>query len=144
MFERKIKFSPFALTSLRRSMFVNERRPYWPMEKFDPDYMVECEIPEYLLRKVLPPESFDSAAMSKADGPMPKRQQNDPGNEGTVQGQGKKPRMSDEPDISDKENGNAPDDGKRASKNSRNTIVSRGTGQGSLAGPSNVIDLTDD
>lgn len=56
--ERKITFSPFALTKLRRSIFEGEMYGYWryqpkksnePTPLFEPDYRVECEIPAYLL-----------------------------------------------------------------------------------------------
>lgn len=123
-------------------MFVYERQPYWPMTNFDPDYLVECDILEYLLRKVLPSEALETAAMTNAKRPASKRQRNDDGNE--PQGSGKKRPMSNVSDISDKENGTAQAGGKRSRKNLRNAIVSRGKGQSSLTGPSNVIDLTGD
>jgi Holliday junction resolvase YEN1 len=58
--ERKLTFSPFGVTSLTKEDFVGERAGYWDRDRdipFDPEYRVEpCEIPEYWLRKVLPPD----------------------------------------------------------------------------------------
>jgi len=60
--ERKITFSPFGLTKLLRPLFLGEMRGYWCKsggEFFDPDHRVECEIPTYLLQKILPPQLHD-------------------------------------------------------------------------------------
>lgn len=77
-FERKIKFSPFGVTSLRQDDFEGERLGYWTgkaADTFDPTYRVEkCEMPDYLLQKVLPvhilnlppPEPKAKAAKRKA------------------------------------------------------------------------------
>ncbi|KAH7384236.1 hypothetical protein DE146DRAFT_769964 [Phaeosphaeria sp. MPI-PUGE-AT-0046c] len=58
VFERKIRFSP--VTSLKKADFEGERRGYWTgkdADPFDPSYRVErCEMPDYLLQKVLPTE----------------------------------------------------------------------------------------
>lgn len=58
VFERKIKFSPFGVTSLQKEDFEGERRGYWTSkvgDPFDPTYRVEkCEMPNFLLEKVLP------------------------------------------------------------------------------------------
>jgi Holliday junction resolvase YEN1 len=66
--ERKITFSPFGLTQLVRPVFEGVMHGYWRRtgEKlFDPNYRVECEIPEYLLRKVLPLEVLDPPVATK-------------------------------------------------------------------------------
>ncbi|KAF2646474.1 PIN domain-like protein [Massarina eburnea CBS 473.64] len=60
--ERNLTFSPFGLTSLRKEDFEGERAGYWTnaiSDPFEPNYRVEKEIPEYLLRKVLLPEVLD-------------------------------------------------------------------------------------
>ncbi|KAF2825978.1 hypothetical protein CC86DRAFT_37249 [Ophiobolus disseminans] len=62
VFERKLTFSPFGVTSLQKKDFEGERSGYWNGDKatsFDPDHRVEFEIPEYWLQKVLPPEVLD-------------------------------------------------------------------------------------
>lgn len=61
-FERKIKFSPFGVTSLRREDFEGERYGYWTGKTvpFDLTFRVEkCEMPNYLLQKVLPADVLD-------------------------------------------------------------------------------------
>jgi Holliday junction resolvase YEN1 len=90
LLERKIKFSPFALTTLRTAIFKYRPVEYRPAKKFDLDYLVECEIPTYLLRKVL---LLESAVASKAKRPTAKRQHHEDDNERTAQANGKKPRM---------------------------------------------------
>jgi Holliday junction resolvase YEN1 len=60
--ERKITFSPFGVTNLGRDDFEGPRLGRWDGNEevpFDPDYRVECEMPEYWLRQVLPAEVFD-------------------------------------------------------------------------------------
>ena len=54
---RKVRFSPFGLTSLDRRHLERE----WTSQSstFDPNFVVESEIPIYLLERALPPESFD-------------------------------------------------------------------------------------
>jgi Holliday junction resolvase YEN1 len=57
--ERKLAFSPFKLTSLSQKDFEGERAGYWTGaadEPFDPDHRVDGEIPDYWLRKALPPD----------------------------------------------------------------------------------------
>jgi Holliday junction resolvase YEN1 len=72
----KITFSPFGLTRLGRHIFENSNYGYWqtpskkkksppPVIIFDPDFRVECDIPEYLLRKALPSELFDTPVPTK-------------------------------------------------------------------------------
>ena len=54
--ERKISFSPFALTILQPTLEHDQR--YWTGlygELFDPNYRVENEVPTYLLNDVVPP-----------------------------------------------------------------------------------------
>jgi Holliday junction resolvase YEN1 len=71
-FERKITFSPFGLTQLRRHIFEGEMHGYWcnPLTQvFDPEYRVECEIPAYLLEKVLPEQLLNPSAAA-AKGPV--------------------------------------------------------------------------
>ncbi|KAF2278258.1 PIN domain-like protein [Westerdykella ornata] len=70
LLERKLTFSPFALTSLRRSDFEGERLGYWDGAKdipFDPEHRVECEIPYYLLEQGL------SADVLNPPTPSPKK-----------------------------------------------------------------------
>jgi Holliday junction resolvase YEN1 len=74
-FERKITFSPFGLTQLRRRVFEGEMHGYWcnPLiQVFDPGYRVECEIPVYLLEKVLPEKMLNPQAAA-AKSPSKKR-----------------------------------------------------------------------
>tara|TARA_R110002003_G_scaffold135_7_gene12566 strand:+ start:9636 stop:11792 length:2157 start_codon:yes stop_codon:yes gene_type:complete len=62
MHERKLRFSPFGVTTLRREDFEGERLGYWDGNKtnlFDPEHRVECEIPNYWLSKVLPFDALD-------------------------------------------------------------------------------------
>ncbi|KAF1958081.1 PIN domain-like protein, partial [Byssothecium circinans] len=66
--ERNLSFSPFGLTSLQRKDFEGDRAGYWTncmSDPFEPDYRVEKEIPEYLLRKVLLPEVLDPPPTQK-------------------------------------------------------------------------------
>jgi Holliday junction resolvase YEN1 len=64
VFERKLSFSPFGVTTLRKEDFEGERLGYWngdAKELFDPNYRVEMrELPIYWLQKVLPPDVLDS------------------------------------------------------------------------------------
>ncbi|XPS70041.1 hypothetical protein M3J07_002278 [Ascochyta lentis] len=62
--ERKITFSPFEVTSLRREDFEGgEREGMWEGKRgvpFDPTHRVECDyFPAFWLQQVLPPEIFD-------------------------------------------------------------------------------------
>jgi Holliday junction resolvase YEN1 len=62
IFERKLTFSPFGVTTLRREDFEGERLGYWNGDRttpFDPEYRVECEAPTYWLQQVLPPDVLD-------------------------------------------------------------------------------------
>lgn len=55
--ERKLTFSPFGVSSLSKKDFEGDRSGYWIGAKdvpFDPEHRVECELPEYWLRKILP------------------------------------------------------------------------------------------
>ncbi|EUC30612.1 hypothetical protein COCCADRAFT_39193 [Bipolaris zeicola 26-R-13] len=63
-FERKITFSPFGVTSLCRDDFEGSQFGHWNGDDkvlFDPAHRVECEMPEYWLRKTLPAEVFNSS-----------------------------------------------------------------------------------
>ncbi|EUC46287.1 hypothetical protein COCMIDRAFT_36119 [Bipolaris oryzae ATCC 44560] len=63
-FERKITFSPFRVTSLCRDDFEGSQFGHWNGDDkvlFDPKYRVECEMPEYWLRKTLPAEVLNSS-----------------------------------------------------------------------------------
>jgi Holliday junction resolvase YEN1 len=62
--ERKITFSPFGVTSLRREDFVGgNREGMWEGKKgvpFDPKHRVECDyFPAFWLQRVLPPNVLD-------------------------------------------------------------------------------------
>jgi Holliday junction resolvase YEN1 len=62
VFERKLTFSPFGVTNLRREDFEGERLGYWNGDRttlFDPEYRVECEAPTYWLQQVLPADILD-------------------------------------------------------------------------------------
>lgn len=64
-FERKITFSPFGVTALRREdLEGGEREGMWDGKRnvpFDPNYRVECDyFPAFVLRQVLPADVFDS------------------------------------------------------------------------------------
>ncbi|KAF5846475.1 hypothetical protein GGP41_003853 [Bipolaris sorokiniana] len=63
-FERKITFSPFGVTSLCTDDFEGSQFGHWNGDDkvlFDLEYRVECEMPEYWLRKTLPAEVFNSS-----------------------------------------------------------------------------------
>ncbi|KAF1830088.1 hypothetical protein BDW02DRAFT_116872 [Decorospora gaudefroyi] len=75
--ERKLTFSPFGITAFARTDFEGDRLGYWNgnMEDlFDPTHRVECEIPEYWLRKVLPPDVLDPPPAPPKRTPKRKRQ----------------------------------------------------------------------
>jgi Holliday junction resolvase YEN1 len=62
--ERKITFSPFAVTTLRREDFEGgEREGMWDGRRdipFDPQYRVECDLfPAFVLRWAIPQDIFD-------------------------------------------------------------------------------------
>ncbi|EAT82664.1 hypothetical protein SNOG_10329 [Parastagonospora nodorum SN15] len=63
VFERKLSFSPFGVTTLRREDFEGDRFGYWNGDRttlFDPEHRVEkCEMPNYWLQKALPPDVLD-------------------------------------------------------------------------------------
>jgi Holliday junction resolvase YEN1 len=55
--EQKITFSPFGLTNLLQPVFEGHMSGYWcgsSTKLFDPEYKVQCNIPTYLLREILP------------------------------------------------------------------------------------------
>lgn len=63
--ERAVTFSPFHLARSLGPIFLDLQRDWCnPTAKkkkdFDPDYRVECELPTYLLQKVLPSEVLGS------------------------------------------------------------------------------------
>jgi Holliday junction resolvase YEN1 len=64
VFERKLSFSPFGVTTLRREDLKGDRFGYWDGDKtmlFDPEHRVErCEMPDYWLQKALPPDVLDT------------------------------------------------------------------------------------
>ncbi|KAF3042994.1 hypothetical protein E8E12_009886 [Didymella heteroderae] len=62
--ERKIKFSPFGVTALRREdLEGGEREGMWVGKRdvpFDPEYCVECDyFPDFVLRRVIPEDVFN-------------------------------------------------------------------------------------
>lgn len=64
LWERKITFSPFGVTSLRKEDFEGgEREGMWEGKRdmpFDSTYRVECDyLPVYWLQRVLPPDIFN-------------------------------------------------------------------------------------
>jgi Holliday junction resolvase YEN1 len=78
-FERKISFSPFGITTLRREDFEGMRLGYWNGDRttlFDPEHRVECELPFYWLQKVIPQHVLEpSPPNSKQRKPTPRKQQ---------------------------------------------------------------------
>lgn len=60
--ERKLTFSPFGVSCLCRADFEGDKFGHWNGDDkvlFDPNYRVECEMPEYWLRKVVPDDGFN-------------------------------------------------------------------------------------
>ncbi|KAI2484028.1 XPG-I multi-domain protein [Pyrenophora tritici-repentis] len=77
IFERKLTFSPFGVSDLSRTDFEDDHLGYWNGDYevlFDPEYRVECEIPEYWLRKVLPRDVFEPSTPVPTQAPKRKRQ----------------------------------------------------------------------
>ncbi|KAF1941483.1 PIN domain-like protein [Clathrospora elynae] len=77
--ERKLSFSPFGVTTLQRKDFEGDHLGYWDgtkEEPFDPEHRVECEMPEYWLQKLLPPDVLDPPPAPKRT-PKRKRQEDD-------------------------------------------------------------------
>jgi len=63
---RRVTFSPFSLTTFERKDYLDG---YWGGKKdipFDPNYRVDCELPEYFIRKGLPENIIDPPAATKA------------------------------------------------------------------------------
>jgi Holliday junction resolvase YEN1 len=67
--ERKLTFSPFGLTTLRRGdLEGGERQGYWDGARdvpFDPNHRVQCEIADYFLQKALPKEIMSPPMASR-------------------------------------------------------------------------------
>ncbi|KAF1921501.1 hypothetical protein BDU57DRAFT_51319 [Ampelomyces quisqualis] len=83
VFERKLSFSPFGVTSLRREDFEGERRGYWTGQSedlYDPDYRVEkCEMPNYWIQKVLPLDVLDPPPPEPKSRTAKRKQQSEEG-----------------------------------------------------------------
>jgi Holliday junction resolvase YEN1 len=81
VFERKLSFSPFGVTTLRREDFEGERLGYWSgkaEDLFDPDYRVkDRELPIYWLRKVLPPDVLDPPPAELKRKPVKRKKQDE-------------------------------------------------------------------
>jgi Holliday junction resolvase YEN1 len=74
--ERKLTFSPFDLTALKRADFEGERLGYWNGDRedlFDPAHRVEWEMPNYWLDKILPVDVLDPPATAPKPKATPKR-----------------------------------------------------------------------
>ncbi|KAH6875952.1 hypothetical protein BKA58DRAFT_132119 [Alternaria rosae] len=98
-FERKLTFSPFGVTTLGRADFEGERLGCWNGDKetlFDPEHRVECEYPEYWLRKVLPPDALEPVPAP----PKRKRLIAEVGEEGEASGTAKRTCTNKRDDIS--------------------------------------------
>ncbi|KAL6151796.1 hypothetical protein ACJBU6_09740 [Exserohilum turcicum] len=79
-FERKLTFSPFGVTNLCRDDFEGSELGHWNGDKetlFDEGYRVECEIPEYWLRKVLPVDVLDPPPTTPKSASKRKRRADD-------------------------------------------------------------------
>jgi Holliday junction resolvase YEN1 len=81
VFERKLSFSPFGFTTLRKEDFEGERLGYWSgkaEDLFDPDYRVkDRELPIYWLRKVLPPDVLDPPPAEPKRKPVKRKKQDE-------------------------------------------------------------------
>jgi Holliday junction resolvase YEN1 len=79
VFERKLSFSPFGVTTLRKEDFEGERLGYWngdAKELFDQDYRVEMrELPIDWLQKVLPPDVLDPPPAEPKAKPVKRKKQ---------------------------------------------------------------------
>jgi len=98
VFKRKLSFSPFDVTTLRREDFEGDRLGYWNGDKttlFDPEHRVEnCEMPNYWLQKALPPDVLDPPSAAPKSRSKKRKQQTEPSSEPveTVGARKKKPR----------------------------------------------------
>ncbi|KAI4932968.1 hypothetical protein J4E85_003371 [Alternaria conjuncta] len=102
-FERKLTFSPFGVTTLSRADFEGERLGCWNGDKqtlFDPEHRVECEYPEYWLRKVLPPDVLEPPPAPPKRTPKRKRPIAEVGEDGEASGTAKRKRTNKGNDIS--------------------------------------------
>jgi Holliday junction resolvase YEN1 len=79
VFERKLSFSPFGVTSLRKENFEGDRIGYWNGDMkvlYDPEYRVDkCELPNYWLEKVPPPDVLDPPPAAPKPKPTKRKQQ---------------------------------------------------------------------
>ncbi|CAN9268483.1 unnamed protein product [Alternaria alternata] len=102
-FERKLTFSPFGVTSLGQADFEGARLGHWNGDKetlFDPDYRVECEFPEYWLRKVLPADILYPPSRAQKPTSKRKRPTDDTEEESGVSSTAKRKRQNKRDDIS--------------------------------------------
>lgn len=85
LFERKLSFSPFGVTTLRREDFEGDRLGYWNGDRttlFDPEHRVEnCVMPNYWLQKALPPDVLDPPPAVPKSHSKKRKQQADPPSE---------------------------------------------------------------
>jgi Holliday junction resolvase YEN1 len=76
---RKLTFSPFRLSTLKRSdLEGGARQGYWGGKldvPFDPDHRVDCEVPEYILRMALTSDMLDPPTPVPKRGPQKRKQQ---------------------------------------------------------------------
>lgn len=80
-FERKITFSPFEVTDLRREDFEGgDREGFWDGKRgvpFDPTHRVECDyFPLFWLQRVLPSEVLDPPLPEPKQNPSKRKRQN--------------------------------------------------------------------
>ncbi|USP82050.1 hypothetical protein yc1106_09324 [Curvularia clavata] len=78
--ERKLTFSPFGVSCLHRTDFEGEKFGHWNGDDkvlFDPNYRVECEMPEYWLRKTLPDDAFNPSVTTPKPASKRKRAADD-------------------------------------------------------------------
>jgi Holliday junction resolvase YEN1 len=76
LLERKLTFSPFGVTDLRKGNFEGDGLGRWNGDKevlFDSAHRVECEIPTYWLEKVLPADVLDPPPPAPKPKATPKR-----------------------------------------------------------------------
>jgi Holliday junction resolvase YEN1 len=81
LFERKLSFSPFDVTSLESKDFEGEQVGYWDgrgPEPFNHEHLVICEMPEYWLQKVLPRDVLDPPPAQPKQRAGKRKQQADP------------------------------------------------------------------
>lgn len=81
--ERKLTFSPFGVSRLNKAHFepLYSTRPSKTDTSFDPEQRVTCEIPTFLLQKVLPLDVLEPPAAG-AQKQTPKRKQRDDAEQG--------------------------------------------------------------